>query len=172
MFETLDRKEGNNKKSYIEVTNNEELISRYINGDFDNLNPLNIVGNIPNHKSLYSGELMNQDCTLLVDGGHGGESGFVTNESILLTNVLDTVQPLLSNDINNLRFSDCCNYLNDDFEEFFVNFRCLKENTISFDDLEFLQKNNIINFSNNINDIFEKSEIVLNCYKKVRNRRY
>ncbi len=170
MFEDLDRNEFSNKKSYIEVTNNEELISRYINGDFDNLKPLNVIGDKVSHKSLYSGELMNQDCTLLIDGGHGNEGGFVSNEGILLTNVLNMVQPLLSGDINNLRALDYYNYSNNELMEFINNFKCVKEKTISLDDLDFLQNNNIINFNNNINDIFNKSEIVLNCHKRVRNR--
>ena len=79
MFYALDRKETNGKITYIEEEKNDKNISRYINGEFDSLDPLCIIGDTVNKKSSYSGELYNCDSTLLFTGGHYYNNEFITN---------------------------------------------------------------------------------------------
>ena len=165
MFGALDRKENNGKITYIEEKKNDKIISRYISGEFDSLDPLCIIGNVPRRKSFYSGELYNCDSSLLFEGGHYYCDEFLTSEGILLTGYLADFQPLLSGDINNVIFPDF--YLDEETIDFLKIFSCKKERIIRLDDLKFMQENGLITFNDGLQDAIEKSEEVLNSYNKV-----
>ncbi|MBQ3316962.1 MAG: hypothetical protein IJG69_03355, partial [Spirochaetales bacterium] len=79
---------------------------------------ISIIGSIPPHKSLYSGNLDNQDSTLLFEGGSYKKQEFLSTESILLTGLLDLFQPLLSNHISNLIYPEFLKYPDDEVIEF------------------------------------------------------
>lgn len=168
MFYALDRKETNGKITYMEEEKNDKKISRYINGEFDSLDPLCIIGDTVNKKSSYSGELYNCDSTLLFTGGHYYNNEFITNNGILLTGYLADFQSLLSNNISNVIFSDAFGYLDEKNINFLKIFSCTKERIIKLDDLKFMQENGLIQINDSLQDIFEKSEEVLNSYNKVK----
>ena len=165
MFNALDREENDGNISYIKETNNSKIISKYINGEFDHLVPLCIIGNVPSRKSSYSGELNNCDSSLLFTGGHYHNHEFITDEGILLTGWLDNFQPLLSGNIDNINYF---NYTNEVVYEFLKIFSCTEECIINLDDLMLMQKNNLLQINSNIEDVFEKSEDILNNYSKVK----
>ena len=54
LFEALDRRERNGRKTYIEETKNDKIISNYIRGKYDSLDPINIIGGLVFCKSLCS----------------------------------------------------------------------------------------------------------------------
>ena len=168
MFYALDRKETNGKITYIEEERNDKNISRYINGEFDSLNPLCIIGDTVNKKSSYSGELYNCDSTFLFTGGHYYNNEFITNDGILLTGYLAEFQPLLSNDISNVLFQNTFRYLGDEIIESLKIFSCKKERIIKLDDLKFMQENGLIQINDSLEETFEKSDDILNSYKKVK----
>ena len=168
MFYALDRKETNGKITYIEEDKNDKNISRYINGEFDSLDPLCIIGDTVNKKSSYSGELYNCDSTLLFTGGHYYNNEFITNDGILLTGYLGDFQPLLSGDISNVIFPDNFRYLDDEIIDFLKIFSCEKERIIKLDDLKFMKENGLIQFNDSLEETFEKSDEILNSYKKVK----
>lgn len=168
MFYALDTKEDDGKISYIEETKNDKIISKYINGELDYIDPIILMSDKVPHKSYYSSELNNEDSTLLFDCIHSYNDEFVTDEGILLTGWLVEFQQLLSNDINNLEFPEFLKYKDEEVIEFLKIFNCTKKRVISLDDLKILQKNNLISFNDNIEDVFEKSEEVLNGYNKVK----
>ena len=168
MFNVLDTKEDNGTITYIEETKNDKIISKYINGKFDHINPIILMGDKVPHKSYYSSELNNDDSTLLFESVHTYNHEFITNEGILLTGWLGEFQQLLSSNINNLEFSDFIQYQDDEVIEFLKIFNCKKKYEILLRDLNFLRENNIISFNDNIGEIFEKSEEVLNSYNKVK----
>ena len=171
MFNALDRKEKDGRVSFIEQTNNSIIISKYIEGDLDYLDPLHIVGDQPRTKSIYSGELINEDSTLLFEGGYDNHQEFITSEGVLLTGILGIVQPLLSDYINNLFYSDTFTFLDDEKKtEFLKMFKCKKEGVISLNDLKFLQEKDIIRLNDSINDTFDKSEEIINSYNKAQER--
>ena len=168
MFYALDRKETNGKITYIEEEKNDKNISRYINGVFDSLDPLCIIGDRVNKKSSYSGELYNCDSTLLFTGGHYYNNEFITDDGILLTGYLGDFQPLLSNDISNVLFPDTFRYLDEKTINFLKIFSCEKERIIKLDDLKFMKENGLIQFNDSLEETFEKSDEILNSYKKVK----
>ena len=170
MFSALDRKEANGEVSYIEETNNDEIISKYVNGELDTIDPITVVGDVPSHNSYYSGNLINHDYSLLFEGGSNNQRGFVSDESILLSGCLFLFQPLLSDNINNLDYPDFLRYSDEETEEFLKMFNCVKQRTISLYDLRFLCGEELINFSPNFYDTIEKSEMVLDSYKRVRRK--
>ena len=152
MFSALDRKESNGRISYIEETNSDKIISRYISGEFDFLAPLYIIGDGPVNKSFYSGDLYNSDSTLLFKGGNFYNNEFITDEGVLLTGCLGDLQPLLSCDVNNLIFTDIFEDLDDETIDFLKSFNCIRERTIK------------------LQEVFEKSEDILNSYNKVKRK--
>lgn len=166
MFSALDRKENNGRISHIEETNDDTVISDYVNGKFDSLVPIGIIGTVPACKSIYSGNLNNQDSTLLFEGGCYKKQEFLSTESILLTGLLDSLQPLLSNHINNLIYPETLEYPDDEVMNFLKIFNCIKQCNISLENLRMLSEEGLISFNNNFNDMVEKSEIVINSYKK------
>ena len=168
MFYALDRKETNGKITYMEEEKNDKKISRYINGEFDSLDPLCIIGDTVNKKSSYSGELYNCDSTLLFTGGHYYNNEFITNDGILLTGYLGDFQSLLSNNISNVLFTDTFRYLDDEIIDFLKIFSCEKERIIKIDDLKFMKENGLIQFNDSLEETFEKSDEILNSYKKVK----
>ena len=168
MFYALDRKETNGKITYMEEEKNDKKISRYINGEFDSLAPLCIIGDTVNKKSSYSGELYNCDSTLLFTGGHYYNNEFITNDGILLTGYLGDFQSLLSNNISNVLFTDTFRYLDDEIIDFLKIFSCEKERIIKIDDLKFMKENGLIQFNDSLEETFEKSDEILNSYKKVK----
>ena len=169
MFNTLDKKENNGKISYIEDTKNDEIISKYINGEFDSIDPVLVIGDPPVQKSNYSDELNNEDGSLLFGGGHF-HNEYVTDEGILLTGFLGELQPLLSDDINNFVFSDIFGDLDEEVIDFLKIFNCTKQRIVSLDDLNFLYENSLFNYSDNFQDTIEKSEEVLNYYNKAKRK--
>ena len=171
MFSSLDRKEDNGKISYIEETNNKRVISDYVNGGIDTLDPMTVCGDIPTHKSLYSGKLVNQDGILLFDGGSYTQYGFISNESILLTGWLYLFQPLLSNGLYNLNYPEFLNLPDEEITDFLKLFSCVKQRTLSLDDLLLLSDEGLICVYNDIYDAVEKSEIVLENYKRVQKKK-
>ena len=170
MFSALDRKESNGKISYIEETNNDKIISRYINGEFEYLAPLYIIGDGPVNKSFYSGELYNGDSTLLFTGGNFYNNEFITDEGVLLTGCLGDLQPLLSNDISNVLFPDTFRYLDDEAIDFLKLFNCTRERIIKLDDLKFMQENGLVEIGENLQEVCKKSEDILNSYNKVKRK--
>ena len=168
MFYALDTKEDNGKITYIEEIKNDKNISRYINGEFDSLDPLCIIGNTIRKKSYYSGELYNCDSTLLFTGGHYYNNEFITNDGILLTGYLGDFQSLLSNDINNVLFPDLYRYLDDELIDFLKIFSCTKERIIKLDDLKFMKENGLIQINDSLEETFKKSDEILNSYNKVK----
>ncbi len=166
MFYALDRKESNGEITYIEERNNNKLISKYINGEFDSSCPVAILGSGPRTKSLYSGELYDCDSTLLFTGGHNCGKEFITDEDILLTGYLADFQPLLSDSINDVVFSEFD--LDEETIDFFRIFSCTKERTIRLDDLRFMEENGLITFTDGFQGAIEKSEEILNSYNKVK----
>ena len=168
MFYALDRKETNGKITYMEEEKNDKKISRYINGEFDSLDPLCIIGDTVNKKSSYSGELYNCDSTLLFTGGHYYNNEFIANDGILLTGYLADFQPLLSNDISNVLFPDTFRYLDEKTINFLKIFSCEKERIIKLDDLKFMKENGLIQFNDSLEETFEKSDEILNSYKRVK----
>ena len=170
MFSALDRKENDGRISHLEETYNDEVISNYVNGKFDSLDPISIIGDVPSHKSFYSGELDNQDSTLLFEGGSYSYREFKSDESILLTGRLDLFQPLLSNNISNLEFPNFFKSPYTEVEEFLKIFSCIKQRIISLDDLRFLNEEGIVSLSDDFNDTVEKSKIVLDSYSKIKRK--
>lgn len=171
IFSALDRKEENDGRiSYLEETYNDEVISNYVNGKFDSLDPISIIGDVPPHKSFYSGELYNQDSTLLFEGGSYSYKEFKSDESILLTGWLDLFQPLLSNNISNLEYPDFLKSPYTEVEEFLKIFSCINQRIISLDDLRFLNEEGIVSLSDDFDDIVEKSEIVLDSYSRIKRK--
>ena len=168
MFYALDRKETNGKITYMEEEKNDKKISKYINGEFDYLDPLCIIGDTVNKKSSYSGELYNCDSTLLFTGGHYYNNEFITDDGILLTGYLGDFQPLLSNNISNVLFPDTFRYLDEKTIDFLKIFSCTKERIIKLDDLKFMQENGLIQINDSLEETFEKSDDILNSYKKVK----
>ena len=166
IVDALDRKENNGKITHIEETNNDEVISDYVNGKFDSVIPISIIGSIPPHKSLYSGNLDNQDSTLLFEGGSYKKQEFLSTESILLTGLLDLFQPLLSNHISNLIYPEFLKYPDDEVIEFLKMFSCIKQRNISLENLRMLNEERLISFNNDFTDVVEKSGIVIDSYKK------
>lgn len=170
MFSALDRKESNGRISCIEETNSDKIISRYISGEFDFLVPLYIIGDGPVNKSFYSGDLYNSDSTLLFTGGNFYNNEFITDEGVLLTGCLGDLQPLLSCDVNNLIFTDIFEDLDDEAIDFLKLFNCTRERIIKLDDLKFMQENGLIEINENLQEVFEKSEDILNSYNKVKRK--
>ena len=168
MFSALDRKENNGKITCIEEVKNDSIISKYIMGEYDSLYPLYIIGNLIREKSFYSGELYNEDSTLLFDGGHTYLNEFIITNGILLTGYLAEFQPLLSNNISNVIFSNAFGHLDEKTINFLKIFSCTKERIIKLDDLKFMQENGLIQINDSLQDTFEKSEEVLNSYNKVK----
>jgi len=168
MFYALDRKEANGNITYIEEEKKNKKISRYISGEFDSLDPLCIIGDTVRKKSYYSGELYNCDCTLLFTGGHYYNNEFITNDGILLTGYLAKFQPLLSNDISNVLFQNTFRYSDDEIINFLKIFSCKKERLIKLDDLKFMKENGLIQINDSLQEAFEKSDEILNSYKKVK----
>ena len=168
MFYALDRKEANGNITYIEEEKKNKKISRYISGEFDSLDPLCIIGDTVRKKSYYSGELYNCDCTLLFTGGHYYNNEFITNDGILLTGYLAEFQPLLSNDISNVLFQNTFRYSDDEIINFLKIFSCKKERLIKLDDLKFMKENGLIQINDSLQEAFEKSDEILNSYKKVK----
>jgi len=170
MFSTLDRKEINGKITYIEDAQNNKTISRYINGEFDSLVPLWIIGNVPRGKSLHSGELFNCDGTLLFTGGHYYNNEFITDDGILLTGYLADFQQLLSGDINNVIFPNFIEHLDNETIDFLRIFSCTRERAIKLDDLKFMEDNGLIKINGSLQGVFEKSEIVLDSYSRIKRK--
>lgn len=164
MFNALDTKEDDEKITYIEETKNDEVISKYVNGEFDSVPPVILIGDKIPHKSYYSSELNNEDSTLLFTSFSYNR----TDEGILLTGMLGEFQPLLSTDIMNLEFPEFLTYKDEEVIEFLKIFNCKKKCEISLKNLNFLQENNIISFNDNMEEIFDKSEEVLNNYIRVK----
>lgn len=171
MFSALDRKEDNGEISYIEETNSFRIIYDYIYGKFDLIDPISVVGDVPSHKSFYSGNINNQDSCFLFEGGsYYDQREFRSSESVLLTGKLALLQPLLSNRINNLVFSEFLNDLDDKTIEFLQLFSCKKLSKVSLESLQLLRNDGLINFDDYIYDAIEKSEIVLKNYRRVRSK--
>ncbi len=168
MFSALDRKESDGRITYIEEEKNDGIISRYINGEFDSLAPLCIIGNGPHIKSFYSGELYNCDSTFLFTGGHDWNDEFLTDVGILLTGYLADFQLLLNDNIGNVIFPQFLKYLDDEGINFLKIFSCTKERVIRLDDLNFMRENGLIQFNDEFQDAIEKSEAVLSSYNKVK----
>ena len=167
MFNELDRKEKNGKISYIEDTKNDFVITEYIYGEFDLIDPKHIIRDSSDKESIYSTGIYNEDSTVLF-GGYSYHHEFVTDEGVLLTGFLGRMQPLLSADVNGFLLSDIFDYYDKEVIDFLKIFNCKKQFKISLDNLKLLQENNLITFSDDIQDTFEKSEEVLNYYNKVK----
>ena len=169
-FSVLDRKENDGRKSYLEETSNNEAVSNYVNGEYDLVDPISIVGDVPSHKSLYSGKINSQDSTLLFEGGSYQQYEFKSDESILLTGWLGLFQPLLSRSISNLTYPDFLKYPDDEVVEFLKIFSCIKQRIISLDDLCFLNKEGLTSLSDDFNDTVEKSMVVLDSYRRIKRK--
>lgn len=171
MFDALDRREDTGEITSITKTDNPKLISRYIYGEFDSLFPLSIIGGAPTGESRYCGEIMDVDSTLLYQYAGYSRNTLIISNAILLTGILDTVQPLLTDDINNLLHPYILNFSKQDLDEFFQLCTCTKEKVISLDNLRFLQEAGLINFADGIEETFDRSFEVLNAYQKARRRK-
>lgn len=171
MFSALDRKENNGRISHLEETDNSETVLDYVNGKFDYLDPISINGDSPSHKSFYSGNLNNQDSTLLFEGGGYSYKEFKSDESVLLTGWLDLFQPLLSNSISNLTYPEFLKCSDTEVIEFLKLFSCNKQCIISFDDLRFLKEEGLVTFSSDFIDTFEKSKTVLDSYSRIKRKK-
>ena len=170
LFSVLNRKEKDGKITYIEDTNNDETISKYINGYFDSLAPTIIIGDRSMHQNPYSETIDNQDSALLFEGGSPGYNGYITDEGILLTGWLYLFQPLLGDNICNIDYPYYLDFTDDEVVEFLKIFNCLKLRTISLDDLRFLRDEGLINFSDDFDVAFENSKIVLDSYKRIKRK--
>ena len=172
MFDALDRHELNGRISYIEETDNDRAILYYINGMYDSIDPISVIGGVPTHLSFHSGNLENKDCTLLLrSGSYDRYNTFESSETILLAGVLDIVQPLLSNNINNLSFPQHIHNLNSEVIEFLKMFSCEKQHTISFNNLQLLEEEGLITFSDDFDNVLYKSEILLDSYTRAKRKK-
>ena len=171
MFDALDRREDNGDYSFIQVSNDKEVVSKYINGDFDCILPLSIIGGAPLTDSRYCGDIKNEDATLLYESGGYNRSTLVINKAVLLRGLLDSVQPLLTGNINNLLFPDNLMFLEPESDEFFNLCTCTKEKVISLDNLRFMEEAGLISFNDDVEETFEKSISVLDAYHRARKRR-
>ena len=171
-FAALDRKEKNQRVTFIEETKNDRIVSKYINGNFDSIDPVSVVGSGEIHKSLHSGQLFDEDCTLRFKGGCNSGDEHVTDEGVLLTGWLDAVQPLFSNSIHNLIFPDFLyEYDVEEIDELLQLFSCtMTSKSVPLDTLDFLQENGLISFAEDFYDYLNKSESVLYCYNEARKR--
>ena len=171
-FNELDCKDDKGNINYIEETKNDEIISSYINGEFDEMYPTRVYGNYPFskpafRKSTFSNDLYNEDSTLLF-GGYHYHHEYVSDEGILLTGFLGCVHPLFTNDINDFLKESLLYDIDEEIINLFKIFNCKKERVISLDNLLFLSDNDLISFNYNFQDAIEKSEEVLNSYNKVK----
>ena len=104
-FNAIDHfDEEKEKYSYIELTNNKEVIENYLKGKYDNVRPFYIFGN-PGVDKAFHANLDNTDYTYLLTGGHyRSHNQYVTDDNILLDGELSNLQPLLSEELMNLEY--------------------------------------------------------------------
>lgn len=168
MFDGLDKKEKDGNISYIEETKNESTITKYINGGFDSIDPISVIGGRPAQKSLYSGDIYNQDGALLFETAGYKKSELIVGEGILLSGPLSEYQPLLSCSLNNLVYPQFLEDPNEETLEFLKLFKCLYQGYLSLDRVRELSEDGLIGIASDFDKSVEKSELIFSSYKKAQ----
>ena len=162
MFHAID---SYNKKSYIELTNNKDIINDYLDGKLDNTPVLNIAGNPGVSKAHYV-DLDNSDYAYLLSGGHYFHD-FVTDDNILLKGTLSDLQPVLYGDLLDMEYLTKWNY----DEDFFKLMKYKKIKTINYNDLEFAEQHELIHKDVDLETKLERSDLVLSMINKAHRGR-
>ncbi len=161
-FDEIDKldEDTNQIINYIELTNKKDVIEKYINGYYDKYSPIYIVGDDFNEKALKA-NIVNDNYTLLFNGGVRTHSSFISNDSILLSGKLAYQQQILYGDLNRIDFLD--SYLLDD--EFIKIIDCKLVKTIKYNDLSFAQEACIAKIDNSFDNKIEKCYNILKLIK-------
>lgn len=161
MFHAIDHfDKEKNTKSYIELTNNKDIIEDYLNGKLDDTYVLNIAGNPGVDKAKYS-ELENRDYAYLFSGGHYFKD-FETDDNILLKGPLSDLQPILYGDLLDMTYLTEWNYDKD----FFKMMKYRKVKTINYKDLEYAETHELVHEDPYLETKLERSELVLKLINK------
>lgn len=166
-FNAIDRfDEEKEKYSYIELTNNKEVIENYLKGKYDDVRPFYIFGN-PGVDKAFHTKLDNTDYTYLLTGGHyRHHNQYVTDDNILLDGELSNLQPLLSKKLLNLEYLTEWDYN----EDFFKMMNLELINTLDYNQLMFAAKHELVYTDIENEEKFEKSALVLSLARKAKRR--
>ena len=159
-FSELDCKKEFNDKfyyNYMELINSDNTIERYINGDFDKHKIVNIKSDDLGEPAFYSRGLVNDDYTLLFNGGVETKHEFVSYESILLSGKLSYIQQFINGAIEKNNYLD--DYLLD--EDFIDIMRLNKKISISYEDLVYASLTGLITISDDIDKMLDNSYPIL-----------
>lgn len=125
-----------------------------------------IIGNQGIDKGLCV-DLDNQDYTFLLTGGHyRNNNQFVTDDNILLEGELSNLQPLLSDDVLDLKHLDDWDYN----KEFFKMMNYKKISTFDYKDIKLMCDENIVHLDNQFEKKLERSAQVLKLVNKAKRR--
>ena len=161
MFHAIDSyNKKDNTKSYIELTNNNDIIEDYLNGKLDDTYVLNIAGDPGVDKAEYS-ELENRDYAYLFSGGHYFRD-FETDDNILLKGPLSDLQPILYGDLLDMNYFTEWNYDKD----FFKMMKYRKVKTINYNDLEYAETHELVHEDPYLETRLERSELILSLINK------
>lgn len=161
MFHAIDHfDKEKNTKSYIELTNNQDIINEYLDGMLDDTFVLNIASN-PGADKAFHVDLDNRDYAYLFSGGHYYQ-GFVTDDNILLKGPLSDLQPILYGDLLNMTYLTEWNYDKD----FFKMMKYKKVKTINYKDLEYAETHELVHEDPYLETRLERSELVLKLINK------
>lgn len=161
-FDELDKidEDTNEVINYIEHTNKKDVIDKYIMGQFDKYSPIYIKSDDFKEKSLKS-DIINDDYTLLFDGGIRTNTEFISSDSILLSGALAYHQQLIKGDLNKIENID--SYLID--EEFLNIINCDLIKEFNYKDLKSARDFELITL-NNIDNKLDKSYEILKLVRK------
>ena len=161
-FDELDKidEDTNEIINYIELTNKKEVIDKYINGFYDKYSPIYIKSDDFKELSLKS-DIINDDYTLLFDGGVRTNTEFVSSDSILLSGNLSYHQQLIKGDLNKIEYID--SYLIDD--EFINIIKCDLIKEFNYKELKIARELGLLTL-NDIDNKLDKSYEILKLVRK------
>ena len=161
-FDELDKRDEDTNEiiNYIELTNKKEVIDKYINGFYDKYSPIYIKSDDFKELSLKS-DIINDDYTLLFDGGVRTNTEFVSSDSILLSGNLSYHQQLIKGDLNKIEYID--SYLIDD--EFINIIKCDLIKEFNYKELKIARELGILTL-NDIDNKLDKSYEILKLVRK------
>lgn len=161
-FDELDKRDEDTNEiiNYIELTNKKEVIDKYINGFYDKYSPIYIKNDDFKELSLKS-DIINDDYTLLFDGGVRTNTEFVSSDSILLSGNLSYHQQLIKGDLNKIDYID--SYLIDD--EFINIIKCDLIKEFNYKELKIARELGLLTL-NDIDNKLDKSYEILKLVRK------
>jgi hypothetical protein len=148
------------ENNYIEEIIDIDSLNRYINGYYDKLKPIHIIGDSGSNKHFI--DFLDFDYTLLYPKENNNKNSFLDDTSIILSGVLSNIQPLLYDELDNIEFVK--EELYD--KEFNKVIKYELDRSINYDDLMYAIKEGIVKPYSSIEEKLEKSEYVLRLLNK------